>query len=90
MNLRKLAEVQHGKTFADWLAQQWDLGFVFHLAEDTATVVLPGNGFAGPKWSIRIATANQDKESCANAGRNIVSVIDEYHENWKRVSASPA
>lgn len=84
INIKSLAVMRHGKDFAKWLSKQWDLGFLFHLAEDWATVCLPGDGFAGPDWSLRVSTANQSKESCLMVGKNIVTTMDAYHQYYKK------
>jgi aspartate 4-decarboxylase len=84
INIKSLAETRHGKDFSEWISKQWDVGFLFHLAEDWATVCLPGDGFAGPDWSLRIATANQSKESCLTVGKNIVTAVDTYYKYYKK------
>jgi aspartate 4-decarboxylase len=84
INIKSLAETRHGKDFGGWISKQWDVGFLFHLAEDWATVCLPGDGFAGPDWSLRIATANQSKESCLTVGKNIVTAVDTYYKYYKK------
>ncbi|TWT65363.1 bifunctional aspartate transaminase/aspartate 4-decarboxylase [Allorhodopirellula solitaria] len=89
VELDKLAASMHGDDFAQWLTQQWDLGFLFHLAEDHSTVCLPGDGFAGPDWSIRIAVANQTKQDCQAVGNHIVSVLGAYHSYWQQNQETP-
>ena len=83
VDVLELAEHHHGRKFAGWMGKQWPLGFLFHLAEDRATVCLPGEGFAGPDWSLRLALANVTKEKCAEVGKNINTVLEEYHRYWK-------
>jgi len=84
VELDKLASKRHGEKFSAWLLKQWDLGFLFHLSEDHGVVCLPGDGFAGPAWSIRVALANQTKEDCNLVGKAIVDVVDTYHTYWSK------
>ncbi|MBN2254683.1 MAG: hypothetical protein JW736_03175 [Deltaproteobacteria bacterium] len=37
---------------------------------------LPGEGFAGHAWSLRVALANLDEEDCRRAGKNSVETLD--------------
>jgi aspartate 4-decarboxylase len=80
INLATLAGKRHGTAFADKLVKGHSLEFLFRLAEDHATVCLPGGGFAGPDWSLRVALANIDERTCAAVGRNILAVLDQYHQ----------
>jgi len=53
------AEKLHGKDFADFINNTYSpLAFVFRLASETGCVVLNGDGFDGPRWSIRVSLAN--------------------------------
>jgi aspartate 4-decarboxylase len=83
IDLERLARDKHGKDFASWLAKQWALDFVIRLARDRATVCLPGAGFAGPEWSLRVALANVEKEECRDIGKNIIAILDQYHSQWE-------
>jgi len=80
IDLKHMAEKMYGSTFADQLAQTHPLEFLFKLAEDYHTVCLPGEGFAGPKWSLRVALANISAEDCRYIGHAIVSVMEEYKQ----------
>jgi len=83
IDVLQLADHRGGPAFAEWLKEKWPTGFLFHLAEDTATICLPGEGFAGPLWSLRVALANSTKEDMAAVGKNIIAVLDEYHQAFK-------
>lgn len=80
INLRTLAEQRHGKPFADRLVKGHSLEFLFRLAEQHATICLPGGGFAGPDWSLRVALANIDEQACASVGRSVLAVLDGYKQ----------
>jgi aspartate 4-decarboxylase len=80
IDLIRLAESRHGKAFAEKFSSGVSVhDFLLKLAQDTATVCLPGSGFAGPSHTIRISLANLDDEAYAAVGANIAKVIDEYH-----------
>ena len=81
IDLQHMAEKMYGRTFANQLAQTHPLEFLFKLAEDYHTVCLPGEGFAGPKWSLRVALANISAEDCQYIGHAIVSVMEEYKQS---------
>lgn len=81
IDLRELAAKMYGKAFAEQLTKGHALEFLFKLAEDYQTVCLPGEGFAGPVWSLRVALANIDESDCRTVGRAIVSVMKEYKKS---------
>lgn len=82
IDLLDLARSTHGTEFAAWLEQKWPLGFLIRLAEKRASVCLPGAGFAGPEWSLRVALANVSKQECADVGKNILAVMANYYQEF--------
>ncbi len=86
IDILDLAKRRHGEDFAAWLKKQWPLGFLFRLAEDRGTVCLPGEGFAGPAWSLRVALANVEEKECETIGQNILAVLKEYQQAWQDAS----
>ncbi len=78
IDLGRLAEAKKDKAFADKMMKGHSLDFLFRLADEHGTVCLPGNGFAGPEWSLRVALANIKAEQCATVGKNIIKVLDSY------------
>lgn len=80
IDLKMLAEKMHGKGFADKLVKRHALEFLFRLAEQYHTVCLPGAGFAGPDWSLRVALANIREPDCMDIGANILAVMDGYYK----------
>lgn len=81
IDLKKLAEKMYGRAFSDQLSKGHSLDFLFKLAENYHTVCLPGEGFAGPNWSLRVALANISEEDCQNVGQAIISVMGEYKQS---------
>jgi len=81
IDLKKLAQKKYGQAFAEQLSKGHFLEFLFKLAENHHTVCLPGEGFAGPNWSLRVALANINEEDCRNVGKAIISVMKEYKQS---------
>lgn len=78
------AEKLHGKEFADYINRHYDpLSAVFRLASETGSVVLNGDGFDGPRWSIRISLANLNKADYERLGANIRQILDQYADEWE-------
>lgn len=70
----------YGQDFCDYLNRHYDpLDFVFRLAEEHAVVLLNGDGFDGPKWSVRVSLANCNEDAYIKIGKFIRKVLEEYH-----------
>ena len=70
IDMAKVAEKKYGKAFAEYLQNNVLLDqFLFRLAKERATVCLPGEGFAGPKWSLRVSLANLDDKAYISIGK---------------------
>lgn len=74
----------HGKEFADYMKANYNpLSAVFRLASETGSVVLNGDGFDGPRWSIRVSLANLNEEDYVKLGANIRKILDQYATEWQ-------
>ena len=74
----------YGDDFCEYLAKNYEpLDFVIRLANETAVVLLNGDGFAGPDWSVRISLANLDRKSYLRIGTAIRSILNEYHSEFR-------
>lgn len=81
MDMMVWAEKFYGSDFAEWMDENFEpLDFVVRLAAETAVVLLNGDGFDGPRWSIRTSLANLDRDSYTRVGKAIRQVLEEYHE----------
>ncbi|MDQ1475138.1 MAG: aspartate 4-decarboxylase, partial [Actinomycetota bacterium] len=56
---------------------------LFRLACDTCIVLLPGAGFDGPAWSVRVSLANLDDDAYFTIGRQLVAIFNEYVAEWR-------
>ncbi|MFH1643910.1 MAG: bifunctional aspartate transaminase/aspartate 4-decarboxylase [bacterium] len=85
LNLGEMAKDQYGQNFANYLTKNFTaIDFLFRLAKEKYTICLPGQGFAGPKWSIRIALANLPDKAYPTIGKNIKTIMDQYYKEWKK------
>ena len=70
----------YGDDFAKWLNDNYEpLDLVIRLADETAVVLLNGDGFDGPKWSVRASLANLDAPAYLKLGTALRKIFDEYH-----------
>lgn len=83
IDLMVWAKKFYGQEFADFLDNNYEpLDFVIRLANETAIVLLNGDGFDGPKWSVRASLANLDKDDYLKIGTAIRKILDEYHSEY--------
>lgn len=74
---------QDGDDFADYLQKNYlPLDFVIRLADETAIVLLNGDGFYGPAWSVRASLANLNDDAYLKIGTAIRKILDEYHTRY--------
>lgn len=74
----------YGQDFADYMNKTCDpLAIVFRLASETGSVVLNGDGFDGPRWSIRVSLANLNEDDYVRLGQNIRQVLNDFADEWK-------
>lgn len=70
----------YGDDFAKYMADNYEpLDFVIRLADQTAVVLLNGDGFDGPAWSVRASLANLNDEAYLKIGTAIRGILEEYH-----------
>ena len=78
----------YGKDFAEYLEKNYEpLDFVIRLAKEAGVVVLNGDGFDGPRWSIRASLANLDEMNYRKIGTIIGHTLEEYAQKWKNETA---
>ena len=79
----------YGDEFAKWPSKSYEpLDFVIRLAKETAVVLLNGDGFDGPLWSVRASLANLDTASYLKIGKAIRSILDQYYSLYKASGSS--
>ncbi|MCH5319629.1 MAG: bifunctional aspartate transaminase/aspartate 4-decarboxylase [Paramuribaculum sp.] len=73
----------YGDDFAAYLSKNYEpLDFVIKLANETAVVLLNGDGFDGPAWSVRVSLANLDEPDYLKIGTAIRKLLDQYHQAY--------
>jgi aspartate 4-decarboxylase len=84
LDMAHLAKKRYGEEFSNYLYENVHLlEFLFKLAKERHIICLPGEGFAGPKWSLRVSLANLNDEDYIVIGKNIKELLNEYYEDWK-------
>jgi len=79
VDLLALARSMRGAGAAARLARSTHpLDFIFDLAREYATVVLPGKGFDAPDWSIRISLANLPAAAYREIGGSLRALLEHY------------
>ncbi len=79
IDLLQLARSMHGERAAARLARsRHPLDFIFDLAREYATVVLPGERFEAPDWSIRISLANLPAAAYREIGGSLRALLEHY------------
>lgn len=85
IDMARVAHQKYGEEFAKHITSNVLMDqFLFRLAKEKATVCLPGEGFAGPKWSLRVSLANLDDKDYIKVGKNLSFILKEYYQEWKR------
>lgn len=73
----------YGEDFCKWLADTHQpLDVVLRLARETSVVLLNGDGFAGPDWSVRASLANLTKDDYTVIGTAVRKILDSYHDEY--------
>jgi aspartate 4-decarboxylase len=84
-------EREHGPDFARFVQARYEpLDVVFRLAEEFATVLLPGGGFDAPQWSVRISLANLPDAVYPRIGADLRAVVEEYVAAWRAARGAPS
>jgi aspartate 4-decarboxylase len=56
---------------------------VIGLARNYGTVLLNGNGFDGPAWSVRVSLANLDADDYEKIGRDLRQIVAAAVQRWR-------
>jgi aspartate 4-decarboxylase len=84
LDLMVWAEMEHGSGFAQFLRKNYECTDVlFRLAELSGVVLMPGSGFGGPDWSVRVSLANLPEDTYPKIGRYFREATDAYVQEWR-------
>ena len=53
-------------------------------AANPNVVLLPGEGFDAPDWSVRVSLANLPDHAYREIGRDLVTILDKYYSQYKK------
>jgi aspartate 4-decarboxylase len=88
LDLEAWARRTHGDAFMAWAtAQHVPLDIVIGLARNFGTVVLNGDGFGGPPWSVRVSLANLPTEAYWKIGKYIAQGAEAAVKRWQAEKA---
>ncbi|WP_409250652.1 aspartate 4-decarboxylase [Bacillus sp. SCS-153A] len=70
--------------FLDYLKSNYKPeDILYRLAEKSSIVLMSGEGFLAPAWSIRVSLANLEDEAYSRIGKELKKVLDDYLAEWK-------
>ncbi len=73
------------KGFTDYLKKNYNpVDILYRLAENSAIVLLSGEGFLAPVWSIRVSLANLNDEEYLHIGQELKKVLEDYVLEWQK------
>jgi aspartate 4-decarboxylase len=83
LDLMAWAKQLHGPEFMEFLRKNYECTDVlFQLAERSGVVLMPGGGFGGPDWSVRVSLANLPEDTYPEIGRHLREIAEGYVEAW--------
>ena len=72
------------KGFFEYLKKNYNpVDILYRLAEQSSIVLLSGEGFLAPVWSIRVSLANLNDEDYLHIGKELKNVLEAYVREWK-------
>ena len=81
------AKRKYGEGFEQYLkTNRSALELLFDLAHQYGIVLLNGEGFEGPAWSVRVSLANLKDEDYLKIGRAMNELLASYANEWKQQS----
>src|SRR5881394_14461 len=84
LDLMVWAEKEYGPDFAKFLGKNYEcIDVLFRLAEHSGIVLMPGGGFGGPEWSVRVSLANLAVETYPKIGQYLRETAQAYVREWK-------
>ena len=84
LDLMVWAEKTYGPDFAKFLRKNYEcIDVLFRLAEHSGIVLMPGGGFGGPDWSVRVSLANLAEDTYPKIGQYLREAAMTYVSEWK-------
>jgi aspartate 4-decarboxylase len=90
LDLMAWAERHYGREFMEFLARRHEpVDLLLRLAEQSSIVLMPGGGFAGPQWSVRVSLANLPEQAYGEIGAALHAAARGYVEEWRAAGGRP-
>ena len=84
LDLMVWAEKTYGPDFAKFLRKNYEcIDVLFRLAEHSGIVLMPGGGFGGPDWSVRVSLANLPEATYPKIGHYLRKAAEGYVAEWR-------
>lgn len=84
IDILQVARERYGPGFARWMEKTYNpLSFVFALADLESIVLLPGEGFDMPPWSLRVSIANLRAKEYKIIGEKMSKLLETIYEHYK-------
>lgn len=85
INIYYLAEKRYNKDFKEYLENNFNhLDFLVNLAQKNGVILMDGVGFGAKDGTLRISQANLPTEDYYLLGKQILELLDEYHNDYKK------
>jgi len=89
LDLMVWAQQLYGPEFVEFLRTHYECTDVlFRLAETSGIVLMPGGGFGGPEWSVRVSLANLPEDTYPKIGELLKAAAEGYVAEWKACKES--
>ena len=91
LDLMVWAEKTYGPDFARFLRKNYEcIDVLFRLAEHSGIVLMPGGGFGGPDWSVRVSLANLAEDTYPKIGQYLRETAQAYVKEWQAAKKTRA
>jgi aspartate 4-decarboxylase len=91
LDLMVWAEKTYGPEFARFLRKNYEcIDVLFRLAEHSGIVLMPGGGFGGPDWSVRVSLANLAEDTYPKIGEYLRETAQAYVKEWQATKKTRA
>lgn len=78
-DIEQWARVNYGEDFVTYIKHKYSpVDVLYKLANDYSIVLLGGNGFSAPEWSVRVSLANLQDEAYAKIGNALKTILNNY------------
>ncbi|RKQ30405.1 aspartate 4-decarboxylase [Oceanobacillus halophilus] len=84
IDLEIWCKLHYEEGFIDYLQKNYKpIDILYRLAEKSSIVLLSGEGFLAPEWSIRVSLANLEDEAYSRIGQELKKVLEDYVVEWR-------